>query len=147
MDICIWSTDRSSIRREIVAEALKKSEGKPLFIKDLGALVGHMAGDPIPPDCLKSNKDFHSTKYRRLLSDDIDRLNRSTEFSYSIISDTNGVRICTEAECERLYAMERKEALKKLAKCAIIARKTGLNGQVSFTDEEINSFVDRSYIA
>ena len=139
----IWNADRSDIRRQLLADALLETKDRRVFLKELGAIVGRMAGDPIPDEKLATNGVFHGTKYRRLLSDDIDQLNRNMEYPYTIISDKNGVRICNQLDSEHLFAMERKEALKKLAKCMIVAQKASLDTKISISMKEIREFADQ----
>jgi len=138
----IWSNELAEGRRQYVAYVLTISNGGGLYIKDLAKIICDMAHEPIPAEYLKDNKVFHGTGYRRYLSGDIDALNRDARFPFAIISDTRGVRVCTKDECKRLYAMERHEALKKLAKCERIARKANLNHQITVTKEEIISFME-----
>lgn len=137
-----WTKDAQAGRRSWIASYLA-GRTTPLHIKELGEIVGRTCGCPVPEDALRDNKTFHASRYRRVLSGDIDALNRDPDFPYCIISDTDGVRVCNKAECEKLYAMERTEALRKLAKCSIIARKAGLHGQMTVTADEVRSYVTR----
>lgn len=141
-DPSIWSNDLADGRRQYVVSVLTTWNGGDLYIKDLAKIVGDLADEPVPAEYLKDNKVFHGTRYRRYLSGDIDALNRDARFPFAIISDTRCVRICTKDECKRLYAMERHEALKKLAKCEKIARKANLDHQITVTREEIISFME-----
>ncbi len=141
-DPSIWSERANVGRRQYVATVLTKWNGPGLHIRDLGEIIGEMSKEPIPPKYLADNKIFHGTRYRRLLSGDIDALNRDPNFRYSIISDTRGIRLCNRVEAERLVRMERAEAIKKLAKCSLVARKAGLDGQITITHEEINALIE-----
>ena len=135
----IWSADLNQGRRDYVASVLKTSYGKPMHMKSLAKIVGDISHEPVPD--FQTNRAFHGSKYRRILSGDIDALNRDPRFPWAIISDNDGVRLCNAADFEKLYQMERKEALKKLAKLSILARKAGRDGQITITNEEIESIV------
>ena len=136
----IWSVDHNEGRRDYVASVLKAYYGKPLHMKSLAKIIGDISHEPVPE--YKSNAAFHNTRYRKLLSTDIDALNFNPQFQWIIISDNLGVRICNAADAEKMFKMERKETLKKLAKLSILARKAGRDGQITITKEEIESIAN-----
>lgn len=143
----IWSKELSGSRRSYLVSVLRAEPKKTMHIRDLAAQIGYVTNEPIPDEALKTNSVFHATTYRRLLSGDIDALNRDPGFPFAILSDGSGVRLCGRDECEKLYNMERKEALKKLAKCSIIARKAGLDGQITVTGDEVRAFMEEEATA
>jgi len=138
----IWSSELAEGRRQYVASVLLNNKGRSISMLDLGKSIGVIAQEPVPAKYCTDSSVFHASGYRRFLSGDIDALNRDPRFPYSIISDNKGVRICNSEEMARLYKMERKEALKKLAKCSIIARKAGLDGQITVTGDEVRAFME-----
>ena len=137
----IWSNELADGRRNYIKSILF-DEKKPMRMVTLAKILGTIADEPVPERTSKDSRIFHASRYRRVLTDDIDALNRDPKFPYAIMSDSYGVRICTHEDVERMYATERREALKKLAKCSVIARKAGLDGQITITAEEIKAFIE-----
>ena len=142
-DHSIWSAEMSEGRRQYVARVLRNCSGEPIHMTMLASIIGTIAHEPVPDEMKANKRIFHGTSYRRLLSGDIDALNSDMRYPFVIISDNKGVRLGNKAEVEQFCQAEHKEAVKKLAKVAKIARKAGLDGQtVLVTAEEIKSFVE-----
>ena len=139
-DPSIWDIELSMARCDYII-AILKNAGKAIHLdmlaRTLDKLVHEYHRD-------LNTKNFHNSRYRRILTADIDFINRSNSYHVVIISNNNGVKIATKAECEKLLAAERKEAIKKLAKCSTIARKYSLNGQLTITEDEILTFAEVS---
>lgn len=137
----IWSHELNDSRRSYLGSILMQGNAKTYHTVDLGKTIGILAQEPIPDEYTASHKAFHNTKYRRLLSEDITALNNDPKFPCVLISNGNGIKVCTKTEYERLYKVKRRGALRNLALCSVIARKAGRNGQITITEDGINTFV------
>jgi hypothetical protein len=137
----IWSVEMSEGRRSYVGRTLiELRHNGPMHMSELGVIIGILTREPIPEPLKGDRKAFHNSKYRRLLSDDIDALNRDPEYPLCIKSDSKGVRVCTKEEAEAMERAEYREAVKKLAKCSVLRRKAGRDGQIDITGAEIEAF-------
>ena len=138
----IWSRELSEARRSYVGRTLiEMRDNGPIHMGELGVIIGILTNEPIPDAIKGDRKAFHNSKYRRLLSDDIDNLNRDPRYPMCIKSDNAGVRVCTKAEAEALERSEYREAVKKLAKCSILRRKFGRDGQITIDGDDIEAFI------
>lgn len=136
----IWSREETLGRQQYI-EGLLRQQKAHIHLKDLAFALGHLVNEDL--DEKYRGRAFHNSNYRRILTRDIDELNRNPDFRLTIISDSKGVKLCSQTDLERMYRSERREALKKLAKCAKIAQKAGLDGQtVLVTAEEIEAFAE-----
>lgn len=135
----IWSKERSEERQNCLFWLLVEI-GESIHTEELAQRISHKYGEVIPDDC--RGKLFHNSRYRRTLSADIDAINWSDQYYCKIVSDNNGVKICNKEELERMIESERREAKKKLAKCAVLARYAGYNGQITISEDEIQSYIE-----
>ena len=132
--ISIWAPEQSDFRRKFIVTWLRKV-GKPLHLYDLATEING-------GESWLGEKTFHDSHIRRILTADIDAINRDMDIRVIIKSDNRGVRLCSKEECEKMYAAEYREAVKKLEKCRRIAEKAGLNGQMTIENREITTLVD-----
>lgn len=131
----IWGDDNATGRRQYIVSYLRHAEGKPMHLYSLAQCIGEMDGRI-------TKNTFHASTYRRILTADIDAINWDPDSMAIIKSDNSGVRICYKDDAAAMYEAERREAIKKLAKCERIARKAGLNRQLTITGDEIKSIME-----
>ena len=136
----IWSAEETLGRQQYIEGILRRNQSY-IHMETLASTIGLICDEPLPENA--RGKNFHNSSYRRTLSRDIDALNWNPDFRMQIISNSKGVKIATEKEEMTWEQKERREAIKKLAKCAVLARKAGRDGQtVLVTAEEIEAFAE-----
>lgn len=79
---------------------------------------------------------FHNSAIRRMITDDIERINHSDEYDMIIISGTKGIKLATRGEFARWVRSEYAEIFRKLDRVRHLANKAGLDGQLRLLEEE-----------
>lgn len=80
---------------------------------------------------------FHNSAVRRLITEDIERINQSDEYDMIIISGTKGVKLATRGEFRRWVKSEYAEIFRKLERVRNLAKKAGMDGQLSMEETRI----------
>ena len=78
---------------------------------------------------------FHNSAVRRLITEDIERINQSDEYDMIIISGTKGVKLATRGEFARWATAEYAEIFRKLKRVRKLTDKAGLDGQLRMLEE------------
>lgn len=133
----IWSTEGTDVRRAYLITTLREAPlGADTHLMDLAIRIGERAHDSIPASWL-TQKAFHDSKFRRLITEDIRAINADPEYDgIYILTGFAGARIVSGEDLEALLRRKRAKALKILADVSRIARKTGLHGQIEIDAEE-----------
>ena len=76
------------------------------------------------------NDQFHDSKARHTLTNDIRTINKSDVIQKVVISNNKGVKIASSAEFEQYINAEFAAIFRKLARTRQKARKAGLDGQM-----------------
>ncbi len=98
------------------------------------------------PKIGEEGRAFHQSTARRVLTSDINFINRDSNYQKVIISNSNGVKIATRDECiqqlSRLYSAN----MRRLCYAKILREKAGLDGQYTLDERKIiESFVERNF--
>lgn len=78
---------------------------------------------------------FHNSGIRRMITDDIEQINRSDEYDMIIISGTRGIKLATREEFMRWAAAEYAEIFRKLDRVRHLTEKAGMDGQLRLLEE------------
>lgn len=135
----IWSDELAQGRRDYIV-AILQGQKEPVHLDELALILDRVTHENNPDLWLSTTENFHNSVFRRILTRDLDFINRSAIYHCVIISTNLGVKIANKAECEKMIENERKEAVKKLAKIFVVARKYNLDAQLAITGEEIQMF-------
>lgn len=139
----IWDRELGDGRRDYVAKIVLNSRDKAIHMNLLAKSLDYATGENNAiPDAKTS---FHNSRYRRILTSDIDEINRDMRYPLIITSINDGVKYATRDEAQHLYDMLRGKALKILAKAAIVAKKAGLDSQIDITGDEIRIFMEEAH--
>jgi hypothetical protein len=135
----IWDAELTSGRQDYIASILINSNGGA-NMHLLGRTLDRVAreNNPMP----ETAEGFHNTRFRRILSRDIDAMNRNPKYRFIIASAKDGVKIADKTDAMQMIDVLRKTALRKLAKASIMARKAGLDCQLAISGEEIKTFLE-----
>ena len=79
---------------------------------------------------------FHNSAIRRMITEDIEKINQSDEYDMIIISGTRGVKLATRAEFRRWATAEYAEIFRKLKRVRHLTDKAGMDGQFDMLEEE-----------
>jgi len=80
---------------------------------------------------------FHNSAIRRMITEDIEKINQSDEYDMIIISGTRGVKLATRGEFRRWVKSEYAEIFRKLDRVRHLAKKAGMDGQLSMEETRI----------
>ena len=80
---------------------------------------------------------FHNSAIRRMITEDIEKINQSDEYDMIIISGTRGVKLATRAEFRRWATAEYAEIFRKLKRVRHLTDKAGMDGQLSMEETRI----------
>lgn len=78
---------------------------------------------------------FHNSAVRRLITEDIERINQSDEYDMIIISGSRGIKLATRGEFARWATAEYAEIFRKLKRVRHLTDKAGLDGQLRLLEE------------
>ena len=78
--------------------------------------------------------DYHNTRARIMMTDDIRAINSSMDFDGIILSDRNGIKLADRLDCERKLKAEFISVLKALIRVKKKFKKFNLDGQAYITD-------------
>jgi len=87
---------------------------------------------------------YHNSWTRRLLTEDIERINASAKFEKVIISGSRGIKIATEEEFSRFIGSELGEIFGKLKRVRRLAKKGSRNMQIDFEGQVRKAFLEES---
>lgn len=85
---------------------------------------------------------YHNSRARRLLTNDIERINGSDHFSRIIISTSRGIKLATEKEFSRFLDAELREVFGKLRRLRRLARKGSRDQQMDLEGRIQDVFLD-----
>ena len=85
---------------------------------------------------------YHNSTTRRLLTRDIEAVNSSEQFEKIIISGSKGIKLANESEFYHFLKAEFSEIFKKLKRVRMIARKGGMDQQISLEGEISEAFLE-----
>jgi len=77
---------------------------------------------------------FHNSGIRRMITDDIERINESPEYDMIIISGTKGIKLASRAEFRRWVSSEYAEIWRKLKRVRKIVDKANADGQMDLIE-------------
>jgi len=80
---------------------------------------------------------FHNSAIRRMITEDIEKINQSDEYDMIIISGTKGVKLATRGEFMRWVRSEYAEIFRKLERVRNLTKKAGMDGQLSLEETRI----------
>ena len=80
---------------------------------------------------------FHNSGIRRMITEDIEKINQSDEYDMIIISGTRGVKLATRGEFRRWVKSEYAEIFRKLDRVRNLTKKAGMDGQLSMEETRI----------
>ncbi len=78
---------------------------------------------------------FHNSGIRRMITDDIEKINQSDEYDMIIISGSRGIKLATRGEFARWATAEYAEIFRKLKRVRHLTDKAGLDGQLRLLEE------------
>ena len=85
---------------------------------------------------------FHNSLPRRMISRDIQAINRSPSYEKIVIVGNRGVKIATRDEASRFIGSRLRSVFSELERTRILKNKAGLDGQFRFLEEgNINAFI------
>lgn len=87
-------------------------------------------------------KEYHDTRERTILSDDIAEINADFDFEKIIISGRNGIKIASEDEFDRFIDNQFKATFKKLARIYKMAKKVKRHNQMDFGGHTVEAFLE-----
>ena len=84
---------------------------------------------------------YHNSVTRRLLTEDIRRINASDKFEKIIISTTRGIKLANEAEFEKFLGAELREVFGKLKRLRKLAKKGSRDQQIDLEGQIADVFL------
>ncbi len=79
---------------------------------------------------------FHNSGIRRMITEDIERINQSDEYDMIIISGSRGIKLASRGEFARWATAEYAEIFRKLKRVRHLTNKAGMHGQMRLLEEE-----------
>ena len=79
---------------------------------------------------------FHNSAIRRMITEDIEKINQSDEYDMIIISGTKGVKLATRGEFRRWVNSEYAEIFRKLKRVRRLVDKANADGQFNMLEVE-----------
>lgn len=79
---------------------------------------------------------FHNSAVRRMITEDIEKINESDEYDMIVISGTRGVKLASRAEFRRWVNSEYAEIFRKLKRVRGLVKKANADGQFDMLEIE-----------
>lgn len=77
---------------------------------------------------------FHNSAVRRLITEDIEKINQSDEYDMIIISGSRGIKLASRAEFRRWVSSEYAEIWSKLKRVRKLVDKANADGQMGMIE-------------
>ncbi len=77
---------------------------------------------------------FHNSGIRRLITEDIEKINQSDEYDMIIISGSRGIKLASRAEFRRWVSSEYAEIWSKLKRVRKLVDKANADGQMDMIE-------------
>lgn len=126
-------------RQKALYQYLLEQGDKWSFQNDICYALKNWYEPPIP--CI----NFHNSRARHKLTEDIRVLNESDSVSMIILSNARGVKIATKEEFEIYIQSELVSAIRRLERVKRKARKGHLDGQIRMSTGEEQEII-RSFL-
>lgn len=84
---------------------------------------------------------YHNSRARRLLTADIEQINRSEEFAKIIISGSYGIKLGTAVEFQQFLDSELKEVFRKLWRVRLLGKKGSRDQQIDLEGKINEAFL------
>lgn len=126
----IWDSELDQGRRNYVYTIILQSTS-PMKLRQLAITLSTIAKEPNHANIIRRLKNFHDSKYRRILTADIAAINASPDYSGIIVHTTNGVEIGTRLNAECFVKAQYAEAVRKLTLAQKMAKKLELKDQLT----------------
>lgn len=135
----IWDTENNEGRR-VYLYSLCLNNRTPMKLKTVAYHISNIAKEYDEVMKIRGIGNFHDSKYRRILTDDIAEINHSDKYPGIIVHDSQGVyfgdRQAAVEYVEKAYA----EGIRKLALAQKMAKKLALDGQYKLDQTVVDAY-------
>lgn len=135
----IWDSELESGRRDYIYNIIVQ-DSFPIKLRELAITLSDISLEPNHAQVIRRLKNFHNSKYRRILTADIAAINASSDYRGIIVHGANGVEIGTRLNAEAYVRAQYAEAVRKLVLTQKMAKKLSLDGQFTLTQEIIDVY-------
>ena len=135
----IWDSELAEGRRSYLYSLMLKNR-TPMQLKRIAILISSLAKEDDEAERIIETDYFHDSKYRRILTDDINEINHSDKYPGIIVHDSQGVYLGDRKTAVEYVTKAYAEGIRKLALAQKMAKKLSLDGQYKFDQTVIDAF-------
>lgn len=134
----IWDSELAEGRRSYLYSLMLKNR-TPMKLQKVAILISEIAKEYDEAEKVDFGI-FHNSKYRRILTDDINEINHSDKYPGIIVHDSQGVYLGDKQTAVEYVTKAYAEGIRKLALAQKMAKKLSLDGQYKLDQTVIDAF-------
>ena len=135
----IWDTENDEGRRAYLYSLVCR-ERRPMKLWFLAKMVSGLANEAKIAIEIEHIVNFHDSKYRRILTDDINEINHSDKYPGIIVHGSQGVYLGDKQTAVEYVTKAYAEGIRKLVLAQKMAKKLSLDGQYKFDQTVVDAF-------
>lgn len=135
----IWDTENDEGRRAYLY-SLCMNNRTPMKLKAVAYYISDIAKEYDEAQKICGIGNFHDSKYRRILTDDIAEINHSDKYPGIIVHDSQGVYLGDRKTAVEYVDKAYAEGIRKLALAQKMAKKLALDGQYKLDQTVVDAY-------